>query len=120
MRKLASIVSLFASSGTLLCCALPSLLVLAGAGASVAGLISAFPQITGLSENKSWVFGIGAVMLLVAGGLQWSSRNRMCPSDEQQKEACDTSRKGSMIVYWVSLAFYLVGVFVSFVLPRFV
>ena len=38
--------SLFTSTGTLICCALPALLVSIGAGAVMAGLIEAVPQIT--------------------------------------------------------------------------
>ena len=44
--------SLFASTSTLLCCALPALLITLGAGAVMAGLTAAFPGIMWLSANK--------------------------------------------------------------------
>ena len=47
-----SAVSLFASSSTLVCCALPALLVAVGAGAALSSLVSAVPQLVWLSEHK--------------------------------------------------------------------
>ena len=41
--KSANFLSLFASSSTLICCALPSLFIAIGAGASFASLITVFP-----------------------------------------------------------------------------
>ena len=48
----ASVASLFASSSTLICCALPALLVALGAGAALSSLVSAVPQLVVLSEHK--------------------------------------------------------------------
>ncbi len=48
--------------GTLICCALPIVLVALGAGSVVASLVSTAPWLVVLSRNKEWVF-------LVAGGL---------------------------------------------------
>jgi hypothetical protein len=50
---LLSFLSLFTSFGTLLCCALPSLLVLLGLGATVASLLSAAPWLVSLSHHKT-------------------------------------------------------------------
>jgi hypothetical protein len=54
--------SLFTSVGTLLCCALPSLLVLAGLGASVASTLSALPWLVTLSRHKHWTFAISGTL----------------------------------------------------------
>src|ERR1700682_446609 len=62
---LLSYLSLFTSFGTLLCCALPSLLVLLGLGATVASFLSAVPWLVTLSHHKNWVFAISG--LLIAG-----------------------------------------------------
>jgi mercuric ion transport protein len=51
-EKALAIVSLFASTGTLLCCALPALLVTLGLGAVVAGAVSSVPWLVPLSRNK--------------------------------------------------------------------
>ena len=47
--------SLFTSLGTLLCCALPSVLVLLGLGATVATVPSSVPWLVKLSHHKVWV-----------------------------------------------------------------
>ena len=54
-----SVLSLFTSLGTLLCCALPSLLVVFGLGATVATVatvLSEVPWLVSLSHHKHWVF----------------------------------------------------------------
>ncbi len=57
-----SYLSLFTSLSTLLCCALPSLLVLFGLGASVASFLSFAPWLVSLSRHKSWVFTISGAL----------------------------------------------------------
>ena len=56
--------TLFASTGTLVCCALPIILVTLGLGATVAALTNAVPLLIKISEYKTWVFA-GAALLLV-------------------------------------------------------
>ena len=58
-----SYLSLFTSVGTLLCCALPSLLVLFGLGATVASVLSQAPWLVALSHHKNWVFLIAGVLI---------------------------------------------------------
>src|SRR5881275_356872 len=55
--------SLFTSLGTLLCCALPSLLVLLGLGATVATVLSSVPWLVSLSHHKVWVFAVAGVLI---------------------------------------------------------
>src|SRR3954470_18385189 len=82
-----SYLSLFTSFGTLLCCALPSLLVLLGLGATVASFLSAAPWLVILSRHKPWVFTISG--LLIGGNLLYvygiAPRLRVaggtCPTD---------------------------------------
>ena len=63
---LPAFLSLFTSTGTLICCALPALLVSIGAGAVMAGLIEAVPQITWLGKNKGFVNAEGSMAKLKA------------------------------------------------------
>ena len=62
-----SVAALLASSGTLLCCVLPAVMVALGAGAALAGLVTAVPQLVWMSDHKALVFGIAAALLVVAG-----------------------------------------------------
>ncbi|MEM9157498.1 MAG: hypothetical protein AAGB46_00510 [Verrucomicrobiota bacterium] len=106
--------SLFTSLGTLLCCALPALLVTLGLGASLAGLISKAPWLTALSEYKEWVFGGAALMLISSGFLQWRARYAPCPADVRKAKACSRLRKLSWWIFGVSVFVYLVGFFFAF------
>jgi hypothetical protein len=112
-----SVLSLFASSSTLICCALPALLVALGAGAALSGLVGAFPQIVWLSEHKVGLFTFAGLMLAASGGLQWFNRNAPCPIEPALRDACLRTRKVSLRVYWVSVGIYLLGGFFAFVLP---
>src|SRR5256885_7212278 len=58
-----SYISLFTSFGTLLCCALPSLLVLLGLGATVASFLTAVPWLVDLSHHKKWVFLVSGALI---------------------------------------------------------
>lgn len=111
---LPAFLSLFTSTGTLICCALPALLVSLGAGAVMAGLIEAVPQITWLGRNKELVFGIAGVMLAVSGLWQWHARNLPCPADRAKAAACARARKISWIVWGLSVAFLAIGAFFAF------
>ena len=114
MKRLLAFLSLFTSLGTLVCCALPALFVVLGFGAAFAGLIGHFPQLIWLSENKLWVFGVGAVLLVVGGVLQWQARKAECPVDPNTAAACSTTRDWSKIVYFLSVGLYLVGAVFAF------
>ena len=109
--------SLLASSGTLVCCALPALLVMLGAGAALSGLVAAVPQIVWLSEYKGWVFGTASVLMLAGGLLQWRNRTAPCPLDPQLRAACLRARRWSLAVYGVSLLLLAAGAAFAFVLP---
>lgn len=109
--------SLAASGGTLLCCALPALLVALGAGAALASLVAAVPQIVWLSEHKAAVFGAAAAMLALAGALQWRARSAPCPIEPALRDACLRTRAASRRVWLASVAIFLVGGAFAFVLP---
>ena len=61
-----SLLTLFSSGGTLICCALPALLVSLGAGAVMASVVSSVPQIVWFSEHKLGVFIFAGVMLAIS------------------------------------------------------
>ena len=109
--------ALFTSSGTLVCCALPALLVSLGAGAVLAGLVATVPSLVVLSEYKEFVFGFCAVMLIVSGTMQWRNRFAPCPIDPALAAACARTRRMSRWVYGASVAIFVTGGFFAFVLP---
>ena len=118
-----SFLSLFTSLGTLLCCALPSLLVLFGLGATVATVLSEVPWLVSLSHHKHWVFIVAGLLItgnfvyvyVVAPKLQM--RNGAC--DPNDPTACQTASRFSRIVLWCSAGLYLVGCFTAYILGPF-
>lgn len=112
--------SLFTSLGTLLCCALPSLLVLFGLGATVASFLAALPWLVTLSHHKIWVFITAGVLIAsdfvyvygIAPKLQ--AKEAACPSDDPN--ACLTASRFSRFALWVSTTIYVVGIFTAFLL----
>ncbi len=115
--RAASLLSLFTSGSTLICCALPALLVSVGAGAALSSLITAAPQLIWFSEHKEAVFGFAGLMLLVSGALQWRARKLPCPLDPALAARCASTRRTSLRVYWLSVAIYATGAFFAFVAP---
>ena len=114
---LSGMATLFASSSTLVCCALPALLVALGAGAALSSLISVFPQLVWLSEHKLEVFGLAVVMMGLSGALQWRNRTAPCPTDPALRNACLRTRATAARVWWASALLLLVGAWFAFVQP---
>ncbi|MES2975357.1 MAG: hypothetical protein V4757_17205 [Pseudomonadota bacterium] len=112
-----SLASLFASSSTLICCALPALLVALGAGAALSTLVSVVPQLVWLSEHKEALFAGAGLMLAAGGVLQWRNRNAPCPADPALGRACMRTRRIALRMYLLSVAIYLVGGWFAFVQP---
>lgn len=114
-------VGLFSSMGTLVCCALPSLFVLLGFGATVASLLSAAPWLVTLSRHKTAVFAVSA--LLVAGNYYYVYRivprvlieRGTCAADD--RDACARATRVSRILLWCSIVLIGVGLTVAYALP---
>src|SRR3954451_23799900 len=112
--------SLFTSFGTLLCCALPSLLVLVGLGATVASFLSAVPWLVTLSHHKNWVFVVSGI--LIGGNFVYTyvlapklrGQGTACPADAP--EACEEASTLSKAVLWVSAGIYCIGLFSAYLL----
>ncbi len=66
--------SLFSSFSTLICCALPSVLVLLGMGTAVASLLSAAPWLVSLSRHKIWTFSIAGTLIAASFVMTYAHR----------------------------------------------
>lgn len=115
-EKLLNYFALFGSAGTLICCALPSLLVTLGLGASLSGLITTFPQITWISQYKGIVFTLSGVLILASGYLQYKAKDAPCPIDEKKRMACQSARRLSVGIWIVSALTWAVGAFFAFLI----
>jgi len=105
--------TLFTTTGTLVCCALPIMLVTLGMGATVAAMTSAFPFLITLSLHKGWVFAFSGLMLLVSGWLMYRP-GRACPTDEELARACTSAHKWNRRIYWTSVLIWSIGFFAAF------
>ena len=116
-NKIVNYLTLFTSSGTIICCALPALLVSIGAGAALSSLISIFPKLIILSTYKIPIF-IGAfIMLIISGVIQYLVKNLPCPADKKLANECKKTRRVSLIMYFLSLGIFTIGFLFAFFLP---
>ena len=106
---------LFASTGTLICCALPILLVTLGFGSVVAALTSHYPVLVTLSEYEGWMFGISALLLGLAA---WFIRGRQthCPTEPELAARCKQTRLINRRVFWLAVIIWSIGFCARFLL----
>ena len=105
---------LFTSVGTLLCCALPIMLVGLGMGAVVAAMASNLPFLITLSLHKSWVF-TGSCLLLFLGGWLLYRPGRICPTDPELAILCTKAYMWNCRLYWISVGVWCVGFFFAYI-----
>ena len=117
-HKTASLFSLFASSSTLICCALPALFVALGAGASFASLVSTMPFLITLSVYKLHITSFALIMLIVAGYTNYRTASMPCPADPELGRACLRTRRRSLNVYYASSGLFVFATFFTYVVPR--
>ena len=115
ITKISNFISLFASSSTLICCALPALLVMIGAGATVVSLTTLFPQLIWLSTHKIKLFIIAAILLMISIYLDYRNNNISCAPTKEQ--TCKSTRSKSKIILIISCIIYCIGVVITFILP---
>ncbi len=107
--------ALFTTSGTLLCCALPILLVSMGFGAIVASLNYNVPGLMFLAEHKMWTLSLSAMLLLLLAWVIWRP-NQSCPTDSELAAKCLTAKRWNQRIFWLSVAIWSLGFFFSVLL----
>jgi len=110
------ILILFASTGTLICCAIPILLVSLGMGAVVASLASNVPFLITLSQHKEWMFAGTAFLLLFSGWMLYRP-GRVCPADPELGMLCAKAHKWNVRFYWGSAIIWCIGFVTAYLLP---
>ena len=111
--------SLFSSFSTLICCALPSVLVLLGLGTTVASLLSAAPWLVSLSRHKVWTFSIAGTLIACSFVMTYVIAPRLregeaCAADDPT--TCGEVSRLSRVLLWGSAMIYSGGFFVAYVL----
>jgi len=108
--------ALLASTGTLICCALPILLVTVGLGAVVASATYNFPFLVTLSEHPALMFGGSAGLLTITAWLIFL-RPYQCPVDPLLAKKCERARVWNHRIWWLSVWVWLIGFSAGFILP---
>ena len=119
--RLLGYLGLFTSVGTLLCCALPSVFVLLGFGATVASVLASAPWLVSLSRHKGWIFGIAALLVAANFYYVYQIAPRLlvergaCSRDDP--DACARATRVSRVLLWCSASLVATGAAVAYVLP---
>lgn len=113
-RKKWGWVILLTSAGTLLCCALPIMLVSLGMGSVAAAMASNIPILITLSLHKAWIFA-GSGILLLAGGWLIHRPGRTCPTDPELAALCAKVQVWNSRFYLISVLIWCVGFFFAYI-----
>ena len=111
------LMTLFISSSTLICCALPAIFVAVGAGATLASLINVFPQLIIISQYKVLISFITLIILLFAGVMIKKSEALPCPVDPNLRTICLKTRKNSKILYYLSVIIFASASVFTYLIP---
>ena len=106
---------LFTSISTILCCALPIILVTLGMGAVFASLTASFPFITWLAEKSIYLFTIATILLLI-GGYFIFIKPQNCPADKKLAKMCDKTKTFNKIIWWISVIILAISFFFKYIL----
>lgn len=108
---------LFASVPTLLCCALPVVLVSLGMGSVVVSLYGEnLPFLQWFGMNEPITFGVTAVILAIAAWFIYRP-GRTCPTDPDLAQACQSANRWNHRFYWGAVTIWCIGAFFAFLLP---
>ncbi|HHJ34467.1 MAG TPA: hypothetical protein ENJ87_01755 [Gammaproteobacteria bacterium] len=112
-NKNINLFTLFASTSTLLCCAIPITLVSLGMGAAVASLTSTLPFLVTLSEYKLLVFLVSALLIVLSFWITYRS-GQSCPAEPELAEICHRAQKWTRRFVCLSIPVWSVGFFAVF------
>jgi len=114
-KKLVDFFSLFGSSATLLCCALPAILSVIAGGAAVGSLVSVFPWLIPLSMHKHWLF-LGAGALLIFNGFLTLKPKGAVACSVTGGKGCAVAGTFTRKMFWFSVSLYGIGAFAAYAL----
>lgn len=111
--KALSFLTLFTSTGTLLCCALPAAIATLAGGAAVGVLVTSFPWLIPISEHKGWIFLVAGTLILISASLTLRPKGAVACAITAGS-GCEVAGGFTKGMLWLSVAIYLVGVFFSY------
>jgi len=99
---------LFTSTTTIICCALPILLVSIGFGAVSAAMFSNMPFLVDLAQHKIWLFAGSGALLLLAGWALFRP-GRSCPVDPVLAAKCEAADHWNRRLLSLSAGLWVLG-----------
>lgn len=114
----ANLISLFASSSTLICCALPTAFIVIGAGATFASIISIFPFLVVISKYKVSITLVSLLILVFAGYINYRTYYLPCPADPELGRICLQTRKRSRSIYYFSVILFTFATIFTYLIPN--
>jgi len=109
-----TLLTLFLSLGTLICCVLPVIFVSLGLGVVVAALVSYVPFLVTLSQYKLLIFVGSAVLLAVTAWLIWRP-SRSCPVNPKLAQLCERLTRWNIHIFWAAVIIWSIGFAVTYV-----
>lgn len=113
-EKVLSVLALFTSTGTLICCALPVLLVSLGMAAVVVSAVSAFPWLIPLTRHKAWLFLGAGVLIALNFYLVYRPQKQLACDVEVGPSGCEVAGRWNRVILWVSAGIYAIGLFMAY------
>lgn len=112
-QSAANFLALFTSTGTLLCCALPSALAAVAGGSAVVSLVSTFPWLVPLSRHKEWIFLGAGLMIALSAVLTFRPKGTVACTIAGG-EGCAMAGRFQKTMFWLSAGIYGIGVFFAY------
>ena len=114
--KALSVLTLFTSSGTLLCCVLPAVVATIAGGAAVSSMLSAFPFLIPLSMNKAWIFGVSAILIAINGYMVFKPNQEVACDVEVGEDGCEVTGRFNKQMFYISASVLVMGAFFAYAL----
>lgn len=112
-EKVISVLVLFTSTGTLICCALPAAIAAIAGGAAVTSLVSTVPFLVTISQYKELIFLMAGILITFSGILTFSPKGRVACSVTGGR-GCEVAGKFQRVMFWLSVAIYALGAFMAY------
>ena len=107
--KVLSILTLFTSSGTLLCCVLPAIVASISGGTAVVAMLSIFPWLIPLSKNKDLIFAGAGVLIALNGYMVFKPTNELACDLYTGEVGCEITGKFNKRMFYTSAIVFLTG-----------
>lgn len=114
-QAFSTFLALFTSTGTLVCCALPALIAALAGGSALAGLLSTAPWLITLSQYSGWIFLVAGILIAFSTVLVYRPKGKVACSITGGK-GCEVAGQATKVMLWISIAFFLTGLFFAFAL----